>query len=39
MNWWLAAMIRQLNAQGYAVVKKPELLDKGKPGWANRSAD
>ena len=36
MNWWLAALIRQLNEAGYAVVKKPVLLNKGVPGWSGR---
>lgn len=36
-NWYWQQLLLALNAAGYAVVKKPELLDRGKPGWGRRS--
>ena len=34
--WYWAKLIQVLDAAGYRIVKKPELLNVGRPGWQNR---
>jgi hypothetical protein len=30
-TWWWPQFLKALDRAGYAVVKKPELLEKGRP--------